>query len=71
MQKFIVNSTTLLNALQYAGKAVEKNGRIPIIESYLFQIENKILTVSGTDLQTTFKVSFRIESNQYNRNNAL
>jgi DNA polymerase III sliding clamp (beta) subunit (PCNA family) len=58
MKKIIVNSEVLLNALQTLSKALEKHTRVPIIESYLFQVSGGLLTVSATDLQTTFKLTF-------------
>ena len=64
MNKFITNSKTLLNALTIAAKAVVKNAVVPIIESYLFQVTGNRLTISGSDLQTTFKVCMGIENHE-------
>lgn len=61
MTKFIVNAKTLLTALMIVSKAIEKRALVPIIESYLFQVTGNRLTISGTDLQTTFKVALQVE----------
>jgi DNA polymerase III subunit beta len=50
-----------LLALQYVSKVMTKNPVVPILENFLFQVANQVLTISGSDLQTTFKLSFRIE----------
>ena len=59
--KIVVNSQVLLTALQTVGKAFGKCF-VPIVESYLFQISNGILTISATDLRVTLKLCFSIES---------
>jgi len=61
MNKIIVNSAVLLTALQTVGKAFGKCA-VPIIESYLFHVSNGMLTISATDLRTTLKLCFSIES---------
>lgn len=68
MNKFIVNSSVLLTALQYVIKATVKigGGPVPIIENFLFTINDGTLTVSATDLQTTFKISLSSDRNQIN-----
>lgn len=64
MNKFVVNSTVLLTALQYVVKVMTKNAIVPILENFLFVIRDGVLTVSGSDLQTTFKVSLSTSRNQ-------
>jgi DNA polymerase-3 subunit beta len=64
MNKIIVNSQILLKALTYASKVMSKNPSVPILENFLFQVKDEKLTISGSDLQTTFKVSLRVEANK-------
>lgn len=59
--KAIINSQVLLTALQTVGKVISKTVHVPIIENFLFDIRNQVLTVSATDLYNTFKLSWRIE----------
>ena len=60
--KFLFNSGAMLSALQTIGKVMERRPVVPILENYLFTVKDGILTVSGTDLQNTFRLSFPIES---------
>jgi DNA polymerase III subunit beta len=64
MNKFIVNSAILLTALQYVKKVIINNPAVPILENFLFDVRNGVLTVSGSDLQNTFKVYMRVETNK-------
>lgn len=62
--KFLFNSGAMLSALQTIGKVMERRPVVPILENYLFQVKDGTLTVSGTDLQNTFRLSFPIENKQ-------
>lgn len=64
MNKIILNSGVLLTALQSVAKTFERHVAVPIIECFLFEVSKGILTVSATDLLTTFKLSFQIECNK-------
>lgn len=64
MNKFVVNSAVLLTALQYVAKVMTRNPVVPILENFLFSIRDGVLTVSGSDLQTTFKVSLSTSRHQ-------
>lgn len=59
--KMIINSQTLLTALQTVSKAIAKNYHVPIIENFLFDVCNGVLSVSATDMQLTFKLSWKVE----------
>jgi DNA polymerase III subunit beta len=61
--KIIISSSVLLQALELVKKAIERNTSVPIIENFLFDVRNNVLTVSATDLYTTIKTSWRIECN--------
>jgi DNA polymerase-3 subunit beta len=51
--KFSVSSADLLKHLQMAGGAISSNPVIPILEDFLFSIENNELTIAATDLETS------------------
>lgn len=61
--RFIVSSGTLLKNLQSIGGIISTNNVLPILESFLFQLQNNVLTVISTDLETTMKVRIPIQSN--------
>ncbi|MEN0046509.1 MAG: DNA polymerase III subunit beta [Bacteroidota bacterium] len=51
--KFSVSSSELLNKLQIAGGVIPSNPVLPILEDFLFFIENNKLTIVATDLETS------------------
>lgn len=51
--KFSVSSTELLKHLQMASGAISSNPVLPIMEDFLFKIEDKVLTIVATDLETS------------------
>ncbi len=51
--KFSVSSTELLKHLQLAGGAIGSNPVLPILEDFLFTIQDNQLTISATDLETS------------------
>jgi DNA polymerase-3 subunit beta len=50
--KFSVSSSELLKHLQVASGAIGSSPVLPILEDFLFNIENKQLTIVATDLET-------------------
>ncbi len=62
--KFIVSSSALLKQLQVISGALSSNTVLPIIENFLFEINNGNLTVSATDLQTTMTTSLTVEAKE-------
>jgi DNA polymerase-3 subunit beta len=63
--RFIVSSGTLLKNLQSIGGIISNNNVLPILESFLFQIDNNQLTVVSTDLETTMKVRIPVQSGDH------
>lgn len=55
--KFIVSSTTLLKNLQAISGVLSTNNTLPILDNFLFEINNNKLIVFASDLETTMKVS--------------
>ena len=60
--KFIVSSTYLLKQLQILGGVINNNNTLPILDNFLFEINNGELTVSASDLETTMSAKLRVES---------
>ncbi len=51
--KFSISSSELLAQLQIAGGAIGSNPVLPILEDFLFTINDNQLTITATDLETT------------------
>ncbi|MCC7030103.1 MAG: DNA polymerase III subunit beta [Chitinophagaceae bacterium] len=62
--RFIVSSGSLLKNLNSISGIISANNILPILESFLFLIEDKRLTVVSTDLETTMKVSMDVQSSE-------
>jgi DNA polymerase-3 subunit beta len=60
--RFIVSSGTLLKNLQSINGVISSNNVLPILESFLFDLDNNRLTVVSTDLETTMKVTLDVQS---------
>lgn len=60
--KFSVSSSELLKKLQIAGGAIGSNPVLPILEDFLFHIENNKLTIAATDLETSITTQIDIMS---------
>lgn len=59
--KFIVHGGTLSRSLQSIFSVVTTNNAVPILENFLFNLEDKTLTITASDLETT--VSVKLELN--------
>ncbi|MXV13696.1 DNA polymerase III subunit beta [Hufsiella ginkgonis] len=62
--KFIVSTSTLLKQLQAVNGASSSSTVLPILENFLFEIHDGILTISATDLQTSMTTSLPVESKE-------
>ncbi|WP_397363000.1 DNA polymerase III subunit beta [Olleya sp. R77988] len=60
--KFIVSSTYLLKQLQVLGGVINSSNTLPILDNFLFEINQNKLTVSASDLETTMSAVLDIES---------
>src|SRR5688572_13377269 len=61
MKKIIIKSETLLDMLTIVSKAIEKKQTVVILENFLFEIRDQLLIVSGSDLQTSIRVTEKIQ----------
>jgi DNA polymerase-3 subunit beta len=62
LMKFSVSSSELLKQLQIAGGAIGSNPVLPILEDFLFSIENNTLTITATDLETSITTQLDVQS---------
>jgi len=62
--RFIVSTSTLLKQLQAVNGASSSSTVLPILENFLFEIRDSILTISATDLQTSMTTSLPVESKE-------
>lgn len=60
--KFIVSSSLLLKQLQVLSGVVNSNNTIPILDHFLFELNNKELTVTASDLETTMSAVLEVDS---------
>lgn len=62
--KFIVSSGTLLKELNNINGVVTTNPVVPILENFLFEIEDGKLTVTASDLQTSMIIELEVEAKE-------
>ncbi len=65
--RFIVSTSTLLKHLQIVNGASSSSTVLPILENFLFEIKDGLLTISATDLQTSMTTSLSVESKEEGR----
>ncbi|NNF32553.1 MAG: DNA polymerase III subunit beta [Saprospiraceae bacterium] len=62
--KFIVNSSALLKQLSSINGVITTNPVVPILENFLFEINDGTLTVTASDLQTSMITEISVESKE-------
>jgi DNA polymerase III subunit beta len=60
--KFSVSSSELLKQLSVASGALGSNPVLPILEDFLFKIEDKQLTITASDLETTITTGLEVQA---------
>ena len=65
--KFIVSSSQLLKQLQHIAGVINANTVLPILEDFLFEVENNKLTVVATDLETVMRIQLNVEAKDKGR----
>lgn len=60
--KFIVSSTKLSSHLQAISRVITNKSTLPILDSFLFKLEGKSLTITASDLETTLITSLELDS---------
>ena len=60
--KFVVSSTELLSHLAAISKVINSKNTLPILDNYLFLLEENRLTVTASDLESTLITSLELEN---------
>ncbi len=60
--KFIVSSSQLLKQLQVLGGVINNNNTLPILDNFLFELNQNELKISASDLETTMSTTIEVES---------
>ena len=60
--KFIVSSAALLKELQMIGGIINSSNTLPILDNFLFEVNGNTLTLTASDLETTFSTRLTVES---------
>jgi DNA polymerase-3 subunit beta len=64
--KFVVSSTELLSHLSAISKVINSKNTLPILDNYLFLLEENRLTVTECDLESTLITSLELENTSGN-----
>lgn len=62
--KFIVSSSALLKQLSGINGVITTNPVVPILENFLFEISDGMLTITASDLQTSMITELEVESKE-------
>jgi len=65
--KFIVSSSALLKQLQSINGVVANNPVVPILENFLFEINEGTLTITASDLETSMITELHVEAKESGR----
>lgn len=60
--KFVVSSTELLSHLAAISKVINSKNTLPILDNYLFLLEDNLLTVTASDLESTLITSLELDN---------
>lgn len=62
--RFDVSSTALLSRLQSISKVIASKNSLPILDSFLFQLEENMLTITASDAETRLVTSVEVMNAQ-------
>ena len=60
--KFIINSSSFAKYLQSISGVLTNNTTVPILDHFYFQLDESVLTVKATDLETTMIVKIELDN---------
>ena len=60
--KFVVSSTELLGHLQAVSRVISSKNTLPILDNFLFKLEDKQLEITASDLESTLITVMSIEN---------
>ncbi|NBC84387.1 MAG: DNA polymerase III subunit beta [Bacteroidetes bacterium] len=58
--KFVVSSSELLSHLQAISRVISSKNTLPILDNYLFKLDEKTLEITASDLETTLVTSMEL-----------
>lgn len=58
--KFVVTSTELYNRLQSIGRVINSKSTLPILDCFLFNLDNGTLSITASDNETTLETSLQV-----------
>lgn len=64
--KFIVSSTTLFSRLQAVSRVVNSKNALPILDCFLFSLEDGTLSVTASDSETTMVTTLEVNDSDEN-----
>lgn len=62
--KFTVSTQSILNELNTLSGAISSNSVLPILEDFLFELNDNILTISASDLETSMSSGMEVEASE-------
>ena len=60
--KFIISSQSLLKQLQSIAGVLNSSNTLPILDNFLFEIKDQVLTISCSDLESTITSNVKIDA---------
>lgn len=60
--KFVVSSTDLLSHLQSINRVINPKNTLPILDNFLFKLDEKTLEITASDLETTMITTMVLEN---------
>jgi len=60
--KFVISSTELLSHLQAISRVISNKNTLPILDNFLFQLNDKELKITASDLETTLITTISLEN---------
>lgn len=64
--RFVVTSTELYNRLQSIGRVINSKSTLPILDCFLFNLENGVLSITASDNETTLETSLQVVESDAN-----
>ncbi|MEE4198113.1 MAG: DNA polymerase III subunit beta [Bacteroidales bacterium] len=60
--KFVISSTELLSHLQAISRVISSKNTLPILDNFLFQLQDNELKITASDLETTLITTISLEN---------
>jgi DNA polymerase III subunit beta len=60
--KFVISSTDLLNHLQAVSRVISSKNTLPILDNFLFKLQDNELVITASDLESTLTTQMTLEN---------